>query len=91
MLAEREDLKLELEDCANQLGDTVPEVANWQPWLVYFLQDLELSAASLDRQHPNEYKALLKQLRDEIDYRIHKDRWEKRIKLTSPIIKGRRS
>lgn len=79
MLAYLEGLKFTLDDSAHKLSDTVPEVENWEWWLVYFLEDLELLAASLDAQHPNEYRALLERLKDDIETKLKKGTWETEI------------
>jgi hypothetical protein len=87
MLADVEDLKATLDETAQQLSDTVLEIENWESWLVYFLEDLEMLAASLDARHPNGYRALLERLKDDIETRLQKDTWKNGIYLAPPIIR----
>jgi hypothetical protein len=87
MLADVEDLKATLDETAQQLSDTVLEIENWESWLVYFLEDLEMLAASLDARHPNGYRALLERLKDDIETRLQKDTWKNGIYLATPIIR----
>jgi alpha-L-fucosidase len=87
MLADVEDLKSTLDEAAHQLSDTVLEIEDWEPWLVYFLEDLEMLAASLDARHPNGYRALLEQLKDDIENKLQKETWRNRIYLAPPIIR----
>jgi alpha-L-fucosidase len=87
MLADVENLKSTLDEAAHQLSDTVLEIEDWEPWLVYFLEDLEMLAASLDARHPNGYRALLEQLKDDIENKLQKETWRNRIYLAPPIIR----
>ncbi|HEY5572574.1 MAG TPA: hypothetical protein VIK64_06105 [Anaerolineales bacterium] len=87
MLADAEDLRLTLDEATQQLTDTVLEIENWEPWLVYFLEDLEMLAASLDARHPNSYRALLERLKDDIETKLQKGTWKNRMYLVSPIIR----
>lgn len=70
MLARTDELKLTLDDAAHQLSDAVLEIKDWEPWLVYFLEDLEMLAASLDSQHPSGYRELLDRLKDHIELKL---------------------
>lgn len=87
MLADVENLKSTLDEAAHQLSDTVLEIEDWEPWLVYFLEDLEMLAASLDARHPNGYRALLERFKDDIETKLQKDTWRNRIYLAPPIIR----
>lgn len=87
MLAYAEDLKSTLDEAAQQLSDTVLEVEDWEPWLVYLFEDLEMLAASLDARHPNGYRTLLERLRDDIEIKLQKGTWKNRIYVTSPIVR----
>lgn len=87
MLAETDDLKLTLDEAAHQLSDTVLEIEDWEAWLIYFLGDLEMLAASLDAKHPDGYQAMLERLKEDIEAKIKKGAWQNRIYLTTPIIR----
>lgn len=76
MLAQAEDLKLTFDKAAHQLSNAVLEIGDWKPWVVYFLEDLEMLAASLDPQHPDGYRAMLEQLRDDIETTLEKGSWK---------------
>lgn len=87
MLADAEDLKSTLDEAAQQLSDTVLEVEDWEAWLVYFLEDLEMLAASLDSKHPNAYRAMLERIKADIETRLQKDTWKNGIYVATPIIR----
>lgn len=75
MISKTEDLKLTLDDVANRFANTSPDIKEWQYWLAYLLEGLELQAASLDPNHPDSFEALLEQFRDEINSRLKKGSW----------------
>lgn len=85
MIAEVEDLKLSMDDAVQTLGDTVPEIEKWEPWLVYFFEDLELMASSFDPNHPDKFLALLERLMEDIDTKLKKGGWKNGIDLASMI------
>ena len=87
MLADVENLKSTLDEAAHQLSDTVLEIEDWEPWLVYFLEDLEMLAASLDARHPNGYRALLERIKADIETRLQKDTWKNGIYVATPILR----
>jgi hypothetical protein len=87
MYADDEDLKSRLDDVAQQLSNTVLEIVDWEPWSVYFLEDLEMLAASLDAQHPKAYRAMLERLRDDIGTKLRKGTWKNRIDSASRIVR----
>lgn len=87
MLTETDDLKLTLDEAAQQLSDTAAEIEDWEAWLVYFLGDLEMLAASLDAKHPDEYQAMLERLKEDIEAKLKQGAWQNRIYLTTPIIR----
>ncbi|HZD55249.1 MAG TPA: hypothetical protein VE136_00890 [Anaerolineales bacterium] len=87
MYADAEDLKSRLDDAAQQLSNTVLEIVDWEPWSVYFLEDLEMLAASLDAQHPKGYREMLERLQDDIGTKLRKGTWKSRVNLASPIIR----
>jgi hypothetical protein len=87
MLADVEDLRSTLDEAAHQLSDTVLEVQGWEAWLVYFLEDLEMLAASLDSEHPNAYRALLERFKDDIETRLKKDTWKNGIYVATPTLR----
>ena len=84
MIREIDDLKAALVEAADELSKAAPEIEDWEPWLVYFFEDLELLAASLDARHPDRYKAILERLKDHIETRLHKGTWKNGVDLTSP-------
>lgn len=87
MLADTDELKSTFDDAAHLLSNTVLKIEDWEPWLVYFLGDLEMLAASLDPQHPNGYREMLERLKAGIESKLQKGTWESRISLASPMIK----
>ena len=87
MFSDAEELKSRLDEDAQQLSDMVVEIEDWEPWLVYFLEDLEMLAASLDSKHPHGYRALLERLQDDIETKLRKGTWKNRINLASPIVR----
>lgn len=87
MLADADDLRSALDDAAHQLSDTVLEIEAWEAWLVYFLEDLEMLAASLDSRHPNVYRTMLERLKDDIETKLEKDTWKNRISVAPPRIR----
>lgn len=72
---EVDELKLMLDDIANQLAGAYPHIHDWEQWLLYLLDGLELQAASLDREHPAEYEAMLARLEQAIHDRLKKGAW----------------
>jgi hypothetical protein len=75
MVGEMDELKLQLDEVANDLAETVPEVTDWDQWLVYLLGGLELQSASLDSEHPAAYEAMLERFRQLIKARLKKGSW----------------
>lgn len=75
MTSKTEDLKLTLDDVANRFANTSPDIYEWQYWLAYLLEGLELQAASLDPDHPESYESLLQRFRDDVNSRLKKGAW----------------
>lgn len=75
MISKTEDLKLTLDDVANRFANTSPDINEWQYWLAYLLEGLELQAASLDPNHPESYESLLQRFRDDVNSRLKKGAW----------------
>lgn len=72
MAGEADELKQLLDDLANQAASLYPDVDVWDQWLAYLLDGLELQAASLDREHPRAYQAMLARLDETIRARLKK-------------------
>lgn len=70
-----DELKMNLDEIANQIADEVHEIARWEAWIVYLLADFELQAASLDPEHPKGYRMMLERLREDIDNRLRRGEW----------------
>jgi hypothetical protein len=85
VIREIDDLKAALDEAADELSHAAPEIEDWEPWLVYFFEDLELLAASLDARHPDRYKALLERLKDDIETRLHKGTWKNGLDIPSAV------
>jgi len=47
----------------------------WEPWIVYFLDELEAHAAEHDFYHPTAYETMLHELRDHIELRLRFGNW----------------
>ncbi|HEY5572473.1 MAG TPA: hypothetical protein VIK64_05595 [Anaerolineales bacterium] len=75
MKVRTDELKMDLDEIANQIADEVQEIARWEAWIVYLLEDFELQAASLDPEHPKGYRVMLERLREEIDGRLRRGAW----------------
>ena len=73
MLIRTDELRFALNEIANLIANEVPEIDRWEAMLVYLLEDLELMAASLDPDHPENYRTMLKQLRRDINMKLKKD------------------
>ncbi len=72
---ETDELKQVLDDAIHDFVGLEPKVKEWDRWILYFLQGLELQAASLDPDHPKEFEAMAARLRDEMDDRLRLDEW----------------
>lgn len=75
MKVRTDELKLNLDEVANQIADEVQDISRWEAWIVYLLADFELQAASLDPEHPKAYRTMLERLREDIDDRLRRGEW----------------
>jgi hypothetical protein len=85
VIREIDDLKAALDEAADELSNAAPQIEDWEPWLVYFFEDLELLAASLDARHPDRYRAMLERLKDHIETRLHKGTWKNGLEIASAV------
>lgn len=73
MFVRTDELRFTLNEFANLIANEVPDIDRWEPLLMYLLEDLELMAASLDPDHPENYKAMLRQLQRDIETKLKRD------------------
>lgn len=76
MTGDREELGPILDDAAHDFAENEPDVDQWDIWLGYLLEGLELQAASLDREHPFAYESMLKRLQGKIESRLKEGIWK---------------
>ncbi len=64
-------------DFAHDLAGHEKDPANWAPWLILIFESLETEAfaGNLDRNEPEQYQLMLKQLRGAIIERLDDGRW----------------
>lgn len=60
---EVDELKQKLDDAIHDFVGMVPEVGQWDRWLIYVLKGLELQAASLDAEHPKKFQEMIERLK----------------------------
>lgn len=72
MLVRTDELRFTLNEMANLIANEVPDIESWEPIIMYLLKDLELMAASLDPDHPENYRAMLRQLQRDIELKLKK-------------------
>jgi hypothetical protein len=65
-----------LDDAAHDFAENAPDVDEWDNWLGYLLEGLELQAASLDREHPFAYESMLKRLQGKVENRLREGTWK---------------
>lgn len=73
MFVRTDELRFTLNEIANLIANEVPDIDRWEPLIIYLLEDLELMAASLDPEHPENYKAMLRQLQRDIETKLKRD------------------
>ncbi|MEJ2262700.1 MAG: hypothetical protein P8X95_04600 [Anaerolineales bacterium] len=76
MTEDPEELGPILDDAAHDFAGNAPDVDEWDAWLEYLLEGLELQAASLDREHPFSYESMLKRLQAKIENRLKEGVWK---------------
>lgn len=72
MLVRTDELRFTLNEIANLIANEVPDIDRWESILMYLLEDLELMAASLDPNHPENYRDMLRQLQRDIELKLKK-------------------
>ena len=60
---EVDELRQKLDDAIHDFVGMAPEVGQWDRWLIYVLEGLELQAASLDPEHPKKFQAMIERVR----------------------------
>lgn len=62
-------------EAVNAIADSQDSIRLWEPWIVFFLSELEVRAEEHDFYHPTAYEAMLQELRDHIDLRLRLGSW----------------
>lgn len=76
MTQESEELRELANDTAEALAQLITQPEAWNPFVVYFLECLELEAMRLDPQHPEAVELFYARLGDALADRLQAGRWQ---------------
>jgi hypothetical protein len=70
------DLRFILHDTAQEIDDITHDVRDWSEYVSYILEGLEYFAMASDPEHPEQYEAMLRRLKNDIDKRLKYGTWQ---------------
>jgi hypothetical protein len=70
------DLRFILHDTAQEIDDITHDVRDWSEYVAYILEGLEYFAMASDSEHPQQYEAMLRRLKNDIDKRLKNGTWQ---------------
>jgi hypothetical protein len=70
------DLRFLLHDTAQEIDDITHDVRDWSGYVAYILEGMEYFAMASDPEHPEQYEAMLRRLKNAIDKRLKNGTWQ---------------